>query len=84
VPYPATTVVTGLARDESRRRLLAAVDAMAETDRRLVLWRGLEGLPYAEVASRLGIAVAAAESRWRRVCQRLRQVLPELRLEGGC
>jgi RNA polymerase sigma factor (sigma-70 family) len=73
---PATSVVSTTARDERRAVVLAVVDTLGEDERQLVAWRGLEGLAYDEVAQRLGITAAAAESRWRRLLARLHDELP--------
>lgn len=73
---PQTTVVSAASRTESRAILLAAVDALEEDERRLVAWRGLDGLPYREIGQRLGISGIAAESRWRRLLRRLQSQLP--------
>jgi RNA polymerase sigma factor (sigma-70 family) len=73
---PATSIVSRAARGERIASMLAAVDALADDERRLVAWRGLEGLPYDEIGRRLGLSAIAVESRWRRLAARLHDVLP--------
>lgn len=73
---PATSVVSAASRDERRTVVLAVVDTLAEEERCLVAWRGLEDLAYDEVGRRLGITAAATESRWRRLLARLHGELP--------
>jgi RNA polymerase sigma-70 factor (ECF subfamily) len=72
VPADVTSVVQQVARKEQMQRLVAAAEKLDADDRRLLLYRGLEALPYAEVARLCGIGVDAAEMRWRRLLQRLR------------
>jgi len=72
----ATSVVGRVAAADDRSLLLAAVADFGLEDRRLLIWRGIEELPYAEIGRRLAISADAAESRWRRVAERLRQRLP--------
>lgn len=67
----ATSVVGKVGRAEAIAALLAVVDGLDETDRRLVAWRGLEGLPYQRIGQRLGVTAVAVESRWRRLVERL-------------
>jgi RNA polymerase sigma factor (sigma-70 family) len=73
---PGTSVGARAQRAEGREALLLAIDQLDETDRRVAVWRGLEGLPHAEVGRRLGLNAVAAESHWRRVLARLQAVLP--------
>ncbi|MCA8972015.1 MAG: sigma-70 family RNA polymerase sigma factor [Planctomycetes bacterium] len=73
---PATTLRTRIAIRERGTIVQATIEALDEQDRRLVAWRGLEELPYAEIAARLGISQGAAESRWRRLVAALRTRLP--------
>lgn len=70
---PGTSITSRVGREEERKRLLEFVDGMPDEDRRVVLWRGLEGLPYEEIGQRLGVSASAAESRWRRLLPRLRE-----------
>ncbi len=74
---PRTTVRTGASRDEQGALLLAHAEHLPEDERRLLVWRGLEGLPFAAIGARLGITAVAADSRWRRLCERLRAAFPD-------
>jgi RNA polymerase sigma-70 factor (ECF subfamily) len=73
---PRTSIGTRLARSERVERLLARLADLDAADRALVMHRGLEGLPHAEVARRLRITAETAESRWRRLRERLAGELP--------
>ncbi len=72
----ATSVVSALTNRGQHDALAAAIAGLADDERRLVVWRGLEELPYAEIGARLGLTTIAVESRWRRLLERLRQRLP--------
>jgi RNA polymerase sigma-70 factor (ECF subfamily) len=74
---PRTTAGSRAARSEQGRVLLEHADTLSADERRLLAWRGLEGLPFAEVGSRLGITAVAADSRWRRLCAQLRAAFPD-------
>ena len=73
----ATSIASRLARSERVTLLLDRVQGFAQPDRDLVLLRGLEGLPHAEVGRRLGITAENAEMRWRRLREQLACGLPE-------
>ncbi|QDV08056.1 RNA polymerase sigma factor CnrH [Planctomycetes bacterium Poly30] len=66
-----TGVSARVARDESLARFQAAVEALPDGERKLVLHCGLEGLPLREVGDRLGISEEAAGKRWQRLRQKL-------------
>lgn len=72
----ATSLATALDRRDRHGALGSALANLNEEERRLVAWRGLEDLPYAEVGERLGLGASAVESRWRRLLERLRKTLP--------
>ncbi|MBK8098503.1 MAG: sigma-70 family RNA polymerase sigma factor [Planctomycetes bacterium] len=73
LPAAATGVVQRAVRSEELRLLLGSIQQLPPEEQRLVLLRGLEGRPHQEVGVELGIGDKAAEMRWRRVCERLRQ-----------
>ncbi|MGE3171256.1 MAG: RNA polymerase sigma factor [Planctomycetota bacterium] len=72
LPLAVTSMVRGVARAEELKRLSELIAALPAPDRQLLLWRGLEGLPHGEVATRLCVSPEAAEIRWRRLVSRLR------------
>lgn len=72
VPADVTSVVQQVARREQMKLLVEAAEQLPAEDRLLVLHRGLEGLPHAEVGRLLGLGADAAEMRWRRLLSRLR------------
>lgn len=65
----------GAQRRERAALLAAAVDALPPDYRAAVALRHREGLPFAEVARRLGKTEAAAEKLWLRALARLRATL---------
>ncbi|MBI3820435.1 MAG: RNA polymerase sigma factor [Planctomycetes bacterium] len=70
-PASATTVSRRVARDEAIRSFLARIEQLNEEDRRLVLWRGIEGLSHAQVAELLAVTADAAAKRWQRLREEL-------------
>ena len=69
-------------RAETRDRVRAALVALAETDREVLVLRYLEGMTTAEVAAVLGLGESAVKMRHRRALDRLSRVL-ENDSEGG-
>jgi len=74
---PATSAASRANSIEISAALQEAIDLLSETERQIVLLRGIEGLPFATISERLGISEVAADSRWRRALSRLRFLLPE-------
>lgn len=74
VPDDVTSQSRRLARDEAFARFLSQVRGLAEDERRLILFRGLEGLPHDEVARRLDISRETSMKRWQRLRERLTEV----------
>lgn len=72
VPDEITTVTRRLVRDEAVQAFLRRVEALDAQERELVVYCGLEELPYREVATRLGIQREAVAKRWQRLRRRLR------------
>jgi RNA polymerase sigma-70 factor (ECF subfamily) len=72
----------GLRRQERRDRVRAALAALAEQDREVLVLRILEGLPTRETAAVLGISEAAVRSRQVRALERLKDLLGPDFLEG--
>ncbi len=68
---PATSISRRIARDETLRSVVTKLSALPEEDRRLLVYRGLEGLEHVEVGRLLGVSADAAEKRWQRLCARL-------------
>lgn len=65
--------------DEESRRLLGALDALADEQRGAVLGRVVEELDYAEVAARAGVSEQTVRTRVSRGLRRMRGLL----IEGG-
>ena len=64
-----------LARGEQRDAVRSAIEQLPEEFRAVVVLRGIEGLPFEEVARVLGILRPTAESRMARAKERLRTLL---------
>src|SRR5262249_36978089 len=71
-----------LHRQERRDRVRAALAALAEQDREVLVLRILEGLPTRETAAVLGISEVAVRSRQVRALDRLKVLLGPDFLEG--
>jgi RNA polymerase sigma-70 factor (ECF subfamily) len=69
-------------REETRDRVRAALRALAETDREVLVLRYLEGMTTAEVAAVLGLSESAVKMRHHRALDRLCRVLGD-DSEGG-
>jgi RNA polymerase sigma-70 factor, ECF subfamily len=71
-------VVTRVMREEARGVVSRALEELDDDDREILLLRGAEGRPYAEIA--VAVAVAVAENtlaqRYRRALGKLRERLP--------
>jgi RNA polymerase sigma-70 factor (ECF subfamily) len=73
IPDSITAVSRRVARDERLVHLVAWLRELEEDERLLVAQVGLEGLPFAEVAERLGLTRDAAAKRWQRLRGRLEE-----------
>jgi RNA polymerase sigma-70 factor (ECF subfamily) len=71
-----------LRRQERRDRVRAALAALPEQDREVLVLRILEGLPTREAAAILGISEVAVRSRQVRALERLKALLGPDFLEG--
>lgn len=69
-------VVSRAVRAERQARVREALEALPLPDREILIYRGLEQRPLAEVATQLGITANAAAVRYHRALHRLREVLP--------
>ncbi len=72
LPDTATAVTRAVARDEGLLRFLVRVEELPDDERRLLVFRGLEGLTHAEVAVLSASTADAVAKRWQRLCERLR------------
>lgn len=79
----ATSPTLAARRDETRARVLAALEALDELDREIVVLRHFEGLSNAEAAAELGLEPPAASKRFLRALLRLRPALEPLAREAG-
>ena len=78
----ASSPSAGLRRQERRDRVRAALAALPEQDREVLVLRILEGLPTRETAAVLGISEVAVRSRQVRALDRLKVLLGPDFLEG--
>jgi RNA polymerase sigma factor (sigma-70 family) len=72
VPADVTSLTQRLARDDALREFLARAESLDDDDRMLLIHVGLEAMPHDEAAARLGIGVDAAQKRWQRLRDRVR------------
>jgi RNA polymerase sigma-70 factor (ECF subfamily) len=66
------------ARHESEAWMRMALELLSHADRQVIVLREYDGLPFATIAERLGIATGAAKTRFRRALERLGQKIREL------
>lgn len=69
----ATSISSRIARDEKLKLFLDQVGDLDEEDQRLLIYRGLEGLPHKEVAALLQASTVSVEKRWQRLRGRLQR-----------
>ena len=79
-PASLTTVSRRVARDEEMLAFVARLDELDEEERRLVVHRGLEERPLAEVAKLMGMEAAAVRKRWQRLRAKLEEIGPPIDL----
>lgn len=76
LPDDITSVSRRFARDEELGKFVEKLDGLDDDDRKLLIYRGLEGLGHAEAADLLGISRDAAEKRWQRLVRRVEEWRP--------
>jgi RNA polymerase sigma-70 factor, ECF subfamily len=76
VPAATRGVVTRVLANEDHGIVGAAIGELPETDREIVLLRGIEQVPIGEVATLLGITAGAVKMRYHRALQALRERVP--------
>lgn len=72
VPDEATGVSTYLAQEEGFQDFLSRVSDLDEDEKRLLLYRGLEGLSHEDIATVLNVTIESAQKRWQRLRKKLR------------
>jgi RNA polymerase sigma-70 factor (ECF subfamily) len=72
---PQASPSTAMMRDELKRRVLQALDALSTHDREVLVLHYLEQLTMREVADVIGISETAAHNRHTRALLRLRKLL---------
>ncbi|HZU99856.1 MAG TPA: sigma-70 family RNA polymerase sigma factor [Planctomycetota bacterium] len=72
---PGASPLDATSDEELREAFRLALDALPGEQRAVVVLRGIEGLPFEDVASALGIPLPTAHSRMARACERLRRIL---------
>lgn len=82
VPDELTGAVTAAMRRESGDLLGAAMAGLPETERALVVLRGIESRPYRDIAAVLGDAPAILAVRYARALKKLRGRLPDSALDA--
>ena len=77
VPTPVSGVVTKSIRSEAEASLWECLVGLSEDDRRVVILRGIEQLPYKEIAAIIGDPLDTLRHRFRRALAKLRDQLPD-------
>ena len=75
VPAEVASALTHAARDESFCRLHAALERLEPEEREILVLRGIEQRPHAEVAHLLGSTTAGVTMRYHRTLSKLRSLL---------
>ena len=75
LPDMVTSVLTRAMRDEACRLLREAIERLEPREREVLVLRGIEQLPHAEIASFLGEAVGTVTMRYHRTLEKLRASL---------
>ncbi len=75
---PAETAqrISRAVREEREQALHAAIDALPDVDRRIVVLRGIEGLTVQQIAAELELVPNTVSVKYRRALARLRETLP--------
>lgn len=71
LPDEATSVSRRVARDEALNLLIERLCGLDEDERRLLIYRGIEGLSHADVAQITGLSLEAVQKRWQRLLDRI-------------
>ncbi len=74
LPEEATTISKRAARSEAVEKLVEKLQRFDESERKLFMFRALEGLRLDEIAGLLGVTRAALEKRWQRLVPKLEGV----------
>lgn len=70
-------LVSGVLRNERRVAVLAAIEALSELDREVVVLRAIEQHPNPVAASMLGVEPGTLAVRYHRALKRLKEQLPD-------
>lgn len=76
IPAAVTTLIRKLARRELKDLVGEALEHLDERDREIIILRGIEQHPYAEIAALLKTEVSGLAVRYQRALDRLRRALP--------
>lgn len=72
VPEDVTSISRRLAKDEDLQRFVARLHQLEPVELQTVMHCGIEGMPQAEAASRLGEPAATTAKRWQRLREHMR------------
>lgn len=71
LPADVTSLSSQVARDEGIKTFIKQIDELDPPDRELVCLRGLEGLPFEDIARIQQVSEATARKRWQRLRTKL-------------
>lgn len=77
LPADVTNVTARVRRHEAHALVRAAIDSLDESDRAIIILRGLEGVENAEAARLLDLEPNTCAVRYRRALAKLRSALPD-------
>lgn len=81
LPAEVTSVLSFAVRDENCRMLREAIERLEPQEREVLVLRGIEQLPYAEISAHLGEALGAVTMRYHRTLEKLRASLARVILD---
>ncbi len=64
-----------VAQWDEKQRIQSMIPRLPPHYRQVIVWRSLEGLPFAEVANRLGMEEKRTRALWLRAVSKLREIL---------
>ncbi|MEM7203226.1 MAG: sigma-70 family RNA polymerase sigma factor [Planctomycetota bacterium] len=76
-PHPSSGVVTKANRRDAGDRLLKALAELPETDREVLILRGIEQRSLGEIEELLGVPSATISKRFQRALVKIRKILPQ-------
>jgi RNA polymerase sigma factor (sigma-70 family) len=77
LPAETRGVVSHVIAEERKGLVWAALDALSDEDREIIVLRGIEGRPHKEISLRVGLTPEHVAVRYHRILKKLREALPQ-------